>query len=103
MTDTILHRIKSHQRAIIAQIREFVECESPSGDSASLKRFADLVASAMAGEARIKFNGNLVAEITLPGKRKSGQVLALGHLDTVWPVGTLKQMPFLEKDGRLWG
>ena len=30
-------------------------------------------------------------------------VLLLGHLDTVWPVGTLKTMPWREADGRLWG
>ncbi len=30
----------------------------------------------------------------LPGRKKSGQVMALGHADTVWPVGTLRTMPF---------
>jgi glutamate carboxypeptidase len=51
----------------------------------------------------VRFKGNLVAEITLPGRKKSGQVLALGHLDTVWPIGTLAQIPFRQQDGRLWG
>ena len=39
----------------------------------------------------------------MPGRKKSGQVMALGHSDTVWPVGTLRTMPFREADGRLWG
>ena len=39
----------------------------------------------------------------LPGPRKSGQVLALGHSDTVWPMGTLRTMPFRVADGRVWG
>ena len=30
-------------------------------------------------------------------------VLLLGHLDTVWPVGTLAQMPWRVADGRLFG
>jgi glutamate carboxypeptidase len=30
-------------------------------------------------------------------------VLLLGHLDTVWPLGTLKAMPFRTGEGRLWG
>jgi glutamate carboxypeptidase len=30
-------------------------------------------------------------------------VLALGHSDTVWPIGTLRSMPFRQMDGRLWG
>jgi glutamate carboxypeptidase len=103
MTDTILHLAQTHQRAIIEQIRQFAECESPSGDADALRRFADLIASAIGSDGRVKFNGNLIAEITLPGRRKSGQVLALGHLDTVWPIGTLRKMPFREAEGRLWG
>ncbi len=30
-------------------------------------------------------------------------VLLLGHLDTVWPIGTLAKMPWREFDGRYWG
>jgi glutamate carboxypeptidase len=29
--------------------------------------------------------------------------MLLGHLDTVWPLGTLKTMPCRLADGRLWG
>ena len=31
------------------------------------------------------------------------QVLLLGHFDTVWPIGTLAQMPVAIRDGRLHG
>ncbi len=37
------------------------------------------------------------------GKGSDGQVLLLGHFDTVWPVGQLKRMPIREVDGRLHG
>ena len=50
-----------------------------------------------------KFGRHLRVRVQLPGKKKSGQVLALGHSDTVWPMGTLRTMPFREADGRLWG
>jgi glutamate carboxypeptidase len=30
-------------------------------------------------------------------------LLLLGHLDTVWPLGTLKKMPFRVRQGRAWG
>jgi glutamate carboxypeptidase len=33
----------------------------------------------------------------------AGRILLLGHLDTVWPVGTLKTMPCRVADERLWG
>lgn len=103
MTDPLLNWAQAHQRQIVAEIREFVECESPSHDEAALRRFADLVSTSLAGYARVRFNGHLMAEIALPGRKKSGQVLVLGHLDTVWPIGTLEKMPFRQKDGRLWG
>jgi len=31
------------------------------------------------------------------------RTLLLGHLDTVWPLGTLKTMPCRLSEGRLWG
>ena len=31
------------------------------------------------------------------------RILLLGHLDTVWPLGTLKTMPCRIGEGRLWG
>jgi glutamate carboxypeptidase len=38
-----------------------------------------------------------------PARSRKGRVLLLGHLDTVWPVGTLAKMPWREADGKLWG
>lgn len=107
--DPILSHIQSRQPEIIALIRRFVECESPSDAPETVTRFAELVSDTIAPFAKVKlhpggkFGKQLVAEIALPGRRKSGQVLALGHGDTVWPIGTLRTMPFREADGRLWG
>ncbi len=39
----------------------------------------------------------------MPGAKKDGQILALGHSDTVWPLGTLPAMPYRQSRGRLWG
>jgi glutamate carboxypeptidase len=35
--------------------------------------------------------------------RSSGYQLLLGHVDTVWPIGTLAAMPLREEAGRLYG
>src|SRR4029077_8499224 len=35
--------------------------------------------------------------------RPTGQILVLGHLDTVYPRGTLEKMPFRIAGGRAWG
>jgi glutamate carboxypeptidase len=101
----------SKQSEIVALIRELVECESPSDDPPSVNRFVDLLASKLDRASRVRtfpggrFGRNLRAEFLLPGasKRPDGQILALAHSDTVWPLGTLVQMPFREKGGRLWG
>jgi glutamate carboxypeptidase len=36
-------------------------------------------------------------------ERKLAPVMLLGHLDTVWPLGTLRSMPFRVAKGRAWG
>src|SRR5262245_30905948 len=105
----ILSHIQTRQSEIITLIRRFVECESPSDDPAAINRFVEMVSDSVAPYASVKrhpgktHGDHLVCEFALPGRRKSGQVLALGHSDTVWPMGTLREMPFREADGRLWG
>jgi glutamate carboxypeptidase len=97
------------QKEIIAFLREMVECESPSDDPAAVTRFVELFADRVADLGRVKLQKggdhgpHVQCEFLLPGRRKQGQILALGHSDTVYPVGTLAIMPFREKDGRLWG
>jgi glutamate carboxypeptidase len=101
----------SKQSDIIALIRELVECESPSDHPPSVNRFVDLLAGKVADVAKVRtfpggrFGKHLHCEFQTPGARKSkdGAILALAHSDTVWPLGTLAQMPYRAKDGRLWG
>ena len=100
----LLSWARARQPEIIDTIRGFVECESPSGDAASLGRFADLIVDTVSGAAKCRQSGqNLLCAFDLPGRGKKGQILALGHSDTVWPLGTLRSMPFRQARGRLWG
>ena len=107
--DSILFEARSRQKEIVALIREMVECESPSDDPAAVNRFVDLLGDVAPSFARVKtvpggrFGRHALVEFDLFGKKKTGQILALGHADTVWPTGTLRAMPFRQKDGRLWG
>jgi len=101
--------VKSYQPVMLDLIGHFVECESPSDDRAAVNRFVDAACAVLEPWARLKtvpggrFGRHLLAEMKLPGRKKSGQILALGHSDTVWPVGTLRSMPFRNYRGRLWG
>jgi glutamate carboxypeptidase len=108
--DLLLRYARQKQSEIGALIREFVECESPSDNPASVNRFTDLLAERVKDMARVRAypGGNacgkhIRCEFALPGAKKQGQILALGHSDTVWPLGTLGTMPFRESKGRLWG
>src|SRR6185437_13029123 len=98
------------EKQVIATIRQFVECESPSDDPAGVNRFVDLLLETVKDIARVKtypggksHGKHFRCEFQLPGSKKSGQILALGHSDTVWPLGTLRTMPFRQAQGRLWG
>lgn len=107
--DPILAWATAKQPDIITFLKDLVQCESPSDDPAAIGRFVDLFADRVGRIAKVrKFKGgqygpHLLCEFDLPGKGKTGRTLALGHSDTVWPLGTLAQMPWREADGRLYG
>lgn len=97
----------AHQHETIHLLREMVEIESPSDDPVALARFRDwFTARARQWGAAVEEapGGHLLCTWNAtPGSADAGQVLVLGHYDTVWPTGTLDRMPFREGDGRLWG
>src|ERR1700680_2502789 len=107
--DSILAHARAQEAAMVTLVRQFVECESPSDDAAALSRFGELVSDTVAPHATVRTvpggrsGKHSLCEMHLPGRRKSGRILVLGHSDTVWPMGTLRAMPFRRADGRLWG
>ena len=103
--DPLLGYARRKQKDIIAFIRELVECESPSDSPEAIRRLTDLFRARVADIADCKMvkGGHLQCSFRLPGGKKAGQVLALGHSDTVYPMGTLATMPWRVRDGRLWG
>lgn len=107
--DPLLRYTTEKVPEIIDWIGQLVEIESPSNDPAAVNRAVDFMADHVAGEAKVKrhrakgFGDHLRLEFNLPGRRKQAQILGLGHLDTVYPLGTLDRMPFKRSQGRLWG
>ena len=108
--DPALRYAQTKLSEIVQSIRRMVECESPSDDPAAVNRFVDLFANEIADIAKVRtfkggrFGQHMRCEFQLPGpRRKSGQILALGHSDTVYPLGILSSMPWREKEGRLHG
>jgi len=106
----LLREIRRREEKIVRLLGQFVRCESPSYDKAAVDRFGRMVArewrrrGAQVRVLRQKVRGNHVrAELWLGEGRPAGQILILGHLDTVYPLGTLAKMPFCISGGRAWG
>jgi glutamate carboxypeptidase len=103
-----LRYFESEQEALVRTIREFVEIESPSDNKPAADRMGRFLAerfAAFGGRPRVHpaddFGDNL--QIDFPGAEKLKPVLLLGHFDTVYPLGTLANMPCHIADGRMYG
>jgi glutamate carboxypeptidase len=103
--DPLLSWAHKKQSDIFEVIREFVECESPSDSPSAIQRFMSLLGESVSGIAVSQLTpaGAFLCKFRLPGRAKKGRLLALGHADTVWPMDTLRRMPFRRAQGRLWG
>jgi glutamate carboxypeptidase len=107
--DQILANVRRKQKEMIAFLKDLVECESPSNDPKAIRRFCELFSGRISDIADCrfipggKFGPHLQCDFRLPGDRKKGQILALGHSDTVYSIGTLAKMPFRSTKGRLMG
>lgn len=94
---------------LLSHLRDLVEVESPSEDPAAVNIAMQLVASwaeDLGGRVKRHRQKNFgdVYELRFgPKPTKQKPVLLLGHLDTVWPHGTLKSMPWREADGKIYG
>jgi glutamate carboxypeptidase len=105
----VLSYLQQRENAFVALARQMVECESHSRDRDAVNRMGELLCDRLGAQAKIRrfrekqYGDHLRFEFSLPGRGKKKRILLLGHHDTVWPLGTLKTMPFRKKDGRLWG
>jgi glutamate carboxypeptidase len=106
----LLKWLRGRERAMTRLLGRFVRAESPSYDKGAVDRFGGMVAGecrrrgAKVTLLRRRERGNLVrAEWGARGGSARGQVLVLGHLDTVYEVGTIGRMPFRLARGRAWG
>jgi glutamate carboxypeptidase len=99
---------KQHQPAMLELLRRIVEIESPSDNKAAVDQLGQCLAKEFENEGgRVTVHpaaeyGNHL-EIQFAGAPNHKPIMLLGHLDTVWPLGTLARMPFRIEGGRVWG
>jgi glutamate carboxypeptidase len=107
----LLAGARKNETALLDRARRLVLAESPSNEKAAVDHCAELAAAevkALGGRVKIHRQrdfGNVLEGRFGPRARSGAAkpVLLLGHLDTVWPLGTLKTMPCEVSRGRFRG
>jgi glutamate carboxypeptidase len=103
-----LRYFQKRQNEIVETIRQLVELESPSDVKQSVDRVGTVLASRF-GElgGRVRFHANEKfakhLQIDFRSRSKTKPVLLLGHMDTVYPIGTISKMPCRVSKDRVWG
>ena len=104
----VLRWLTGHEQAMVACVRELVVRESPTHN----KLACDGLSSYLAVEferlgGHVKVHRQDIAgdhlQVDFTGDEPRPPLLLLGHLDTVYDVGTIEAMPWREKNGRLYG
>jgi len=99
---------------MLADLRDLVECESPSLEKAPADRCCGLLAAkwhkrgVRVERLAQKHRGDhlrvtWVPPYTRADRRTAGQLTVLGHYDTVYASGSLAKMPFRIKAGKAYG
>jgi glutamate carboxypeptidase len=106
----VLNRLRARIPEMVRLLEELVTSESPSNDTAAVHATATLLAergTAILGQQPewLARSGSPVLRWRIPAQGGAGgrPVLLLGHLDTVWPLGTITRWPFSVADGRANG
>jgi glutamate carboxypeptidase len=105
----ILHCLREQEEAMAELLQRLALAESPSsapraqaGSLAILTEELESLDFAVKHLPGSDVGDHLEAEPLRTGNGGSRQLL-LGHLDTVWPLGTVERMPVRLEDGRLKG
>ena len=106
MSSRWLSTFESDLPRLVGDLEALVRLESPSGDAARVSRIAAWVHDTLRergvpAELRpCPSRGDaLLASVVF----REGGTLLLGHLDTVWPAGTLAELPWRLDGGRAQG
>lgn len=102
---------QENRRRLLTWLQEMVRLESPSGDKANVDLCSKYVVAELQalGAGISRFPQSSIGDLTLaelPGKSPPSQeirTLILAHVDTVWPVGTIREMPYAVKNDKVFG
>lgn len=106
----LLRELQGRKQEMVRVLRQFVQCESPSHEKALVDRFGEVVqrewkrrGATIRLLSQAQRGDHVRAEMWLGEGPPARQIMVLGHLDTVYPAGTLEKIPFRAARGRAWG
>ena len=105
----VLNHVRDQQQLLISLLRDLVTAESPSADPAVHEQARHVFMSAL-----IELGWHVVEVGAAEGPRhvyarparrdrQSPLQLIVGHYDTVWPIGTIADLPFTVDDNIIRG
>jgi len=105
------HYFKSRQGEIVNLLKELVSLESPSLDKKAVDKCTDFVIKEFKniGAKVTRFPQKNIGDLhtiqypSLKSDIKKEQILVLTHIDTVWPVGKIQNMPFYLSGKKIFG
>jgi glutamate carboxypeptidase len=108
-SDAIGRWVGQHEDEFVEFVSELVLAESPSTDPATQGPVFDLVSAALEAVGLETMlhpgveTGGVMTAMRPEADAAAPRQLLLGHVDTVWPVGTLETMPLRVDGGILHG
>lgn len=106
---TLLRALEPRLPEMLRLLRRFVTTESPSLEKAAVDRCSSAIAREWRERGvRVerlpqKRRGDHLRVTYAPKRSAAGQLLVLGHYDTVYSTGTLKEMPFRISANKAYG
>ncbi|HET9784361.1 MAG TPA: M20/M25/M40 family metallo-hydrolase, partial [Terriglobales bacterium] len=97
----LLSWLEGQQSEMLALLRSWVEQETPTAEPARVRALAEAVAREFEQVACRARMHEAAVELEYGAGAAGKPTLLLGHLDTVYPVGTLALSPWKEEAGRI--
>lgn len=107
MLEQIVVHLEKQTEEMCNYLQELVEMESPSMNKQLVDQVAEWLAknfqNLTGGSAEIIQDNTFGNHVKCQWGNGEKQILVLGHMDTVWPEGTIETMPFRIKDDKVFG
>jgi glutamate carboxypeptidase len=95
----VLAALQARSEAMVDDLARLVAAESPSEHLDAVRDCVDVAGAMLERELgvapeRVEAAGRIHLRLHLEGRADVAPVALLGHLDTVWPLGTTERWPF---------